>query len=134
MRHEIKRIQNIKENTIVYRAVNNFFSSEIGIGSKFYFGEFILTTLNKRIARDFVGNQGTLMTIILKNNGNKNYIKNNGNNNYLNYCCSFERFRKFRVDGEVIITSHCSYIVTDITKKGEIDYVNLICEGYLLSD
>ena len=114
-------MKNIKENTIVFRGVKNcYFSSEIGIGSKFYFGEFISTTLNKKLATLILGNKGTLMTIILKNNGNNNY------------CCSLKEISVYPDEEEVIITSHCSYIVTDITKEGEIDYVNLICEGFLL--
>ena len=46
---EIKKFNNIKENTIVYRGIKLKFSPDIGIGSRFYFREFISTSLEERI-------------------------------------------------------------------------------------
>ena len=44
----LSRNKNVKDDTIVYRGVKKFkFPSEIGIGSKFYFREFLSTSTHK---------------------------------------------------------------------------------------
>ena len=116
---EIKRVHNIKENTIVYRGVMRKFSPDIGIGSRFYFREFISTSLEEKIAKAFAGD-GTVLKIILKNNGK---------NNILNYCCGM--FSDILEEKEVILVCHCSFIVTDFHHLDGTDYVTLLCEGFL---
>ena len=120
---DIKRINNIKENTIVYMAINGKFPPNIGIGSKFFFRQFISTSLEEKIAKSFLRpKEGTLMKIILKNIGI---------NNIPNYCCSTDMITPYIAEKEVILTCHCSFIVTDFFHKDGIDYVSLICEGFL---
>ena len=53
----LKKNKNVANNTIVYRGVSPFkFPLDIGIGSKFYFREFVSTSLNKKIAENFIIN------------------------------------------------------------------------------
>ena len=123
LHNEIKNNDNVKDGTIVYRSLSNIkFPSEIGIGSKFYLREFVSTSLNKNIAEAFSKQNGTLLTII---------ILNNGTNCFPNYCCNTQEFSPYKIEEEVIITTHCSFMVTDIAHIGDKDYINLICEGFL---
>lgn len=120
---EIKRIKNIKENTIVYRATKIKFSPDIGIGSRFYFPEFLITSLDERIVQSFLmSKNGTIMKIILKNIGVGGVP---------NYCCSTENISRYIYEKEVILTCYCSFIVINFFRKDGIDYVSLICEGFL---
>ena len=122
LHHDIKRIKNIKENTIVYSFFRRFhFSSEIGIG----FRGFIISCTTAYFDQMFVENQldkkgGTFLEITLKNKGE---------NNYLDYCCSLKEITHY--PDKIIISPHCSYIITNIERTGFIDYVKLNCEGYL---
>ena len=123
LHNEIKNNDNVKDGTIVYRSLSNIkFPSEIGIGSKFYLREFVSTSLNKNIAEAFSKQNGTLLTII---------ILNNGTNCFPNYCCNTQEFSPYKNEEEVIITTHCSFMVTDIAHIGDKDYINLICGGFL---
>ena len=123
LHNEIKNIHNVKNGTIVYRGINSKFPSNIGIGSQFYLRGFISTSPEKKIAEMFVkrGKNPTIMEIT---------ILNNGINGFPNYCCDVEEFSEYR-EKEIIITSHCSFIVTDITHSNNFDYICLICEGFL---
>ena len=104
-------------------AINGKFPPNIGIGSKFFFRQFISTSLEEKIAKSFLRpKEGTLMKIILKNIGI---------NNIPNYCCSTDMITPYIEEKEVILTCHCSFIVTDFFHKDGIDYVSLICEGFL---
>ena len=58
-------------------------------------------------------------------------ILNNYTNGFPNYCCDTQTFSPFPLEKEVIFTSHCSFMVTDITHMNNIDYISLICEGFL---
>ena len=58
-------------------------------------------------------------------------LKNIGINNIPNYCCSTDMITPYIAEKEVILTCHCSFIVTDFFHKDGIDYVSLICEGFL---
>jgi hypothetical protein len=119
-----KRRNKVKKNTIVYRGINKFkFSEDIGIGSKFYFREFYSTSLSKEKAESFIGKNGTLMII---------RIENNGLNNLPCYCYNITNFSNCPDEKEVLLTTHCHFIVEKIV-RGDIDIVNLTCEGYLLN-
>jgi len=123
LHNEIKNIHNVKDGIIVYRGVNYKLSSEIGIGSKFYIREFLSTSLDEKLAVMFVRKvNSTIMKIT---------ILNNGTNGFPNYCCYTEEFSPYKGEKEVIITSHCSFIVTDIAHFDNYDYISLICEGFL---
>ena len=120
----LSRNKNVKDDTIVYRGIKQYkFSSEVGIGSKFYFREFLSTSIKKEISENFIEKNGTLMII---------KIKNNGTNGHPNYCCYIEDITYTKDQYEVLISSHCYFTVTKIIRKEQIDYVYLICEAYLI--
>ena len=124
----LSRNKNVKDGTIVYRGVKKFkFSSDIGVGSKFYFREFLSTSTYKQFSEKWLKNnndskEGTLMIIT---------IKNNGTNGYPNYCYYIEDITYTKNQYEVLISSHCYFTVTNIEHKEKVDYVSLICEGIL---
>ena len=125
LHNEIKNIHNIKDGTVVYKGINVKFPCDIGIGSKFYSRGFFSTSTEKEIAEKFVfGPNATIMVIT---------ILNNCTNGFPNYCCDTQTFSPFPLEKEVIITSHCSFIVTDITHINNKDYISLICEGFLFN-
>ena len=125
----LRNNKNVRNNTVVYRGISKYrFPSEIGIGSKFYIREFVSTSLNRKIAEQFMhynNNQkvgGTLMTIT---------IKNNGIDGYPNYCYYIKGLSCYQKEEEILISSHCYYSVTNIERTNHFDYVNIICEGFL---
>ena len=91
-----------------------------------YLRGFCYASLEKRKAEMFAGmKQNTIMEIT---------ILNNGTNGFPNYCCVVDSFSKYYLDEKhVIITSHCSFIVTDIEHLDNCDYIYLICEGFLFN-
>ena len=61
---------------MVYRGVRVKIPNNIGVGSKFYFQEFLSTSKDINVAKGFAGS-GTLMYITIQNNGinaGSNYI------------------------------------------------------------
>ena len=125
----LSRNKNVKENTVVYRGIKCKFSKEIGIGSKFYFKEFLSTSTKKEFCEDWIVDKktgkriGTIMTIT---------IKNNGINGCPNYCYNLEDITYTKNQYEVLISSHCYFTVTKIIRNTDVDYVDLICEGFLI--
>ena len=118
----LSRNKGVKENTIVYRGIYQFkFPKEIGKGSKFYLSEFMSTTTDINVAKAYMGEIGTLMEI---------KIQNNGTNNYLNYCYNLQKISKYPDEEEILISSHCCFVIEQIT-RGEIDYVRMRCEGFI---
>ena len=117
---------NVDNDITVYRGIRKVkFSSEIGIGSKFYFREFVSTSIKRNVAEDFLEGEGTLLII---------KIKNNGTNGFPNYCYYIEDITYYTKEYEVLLCSHCYFSVTNIQHKKNIDYVFLTCEGYLLNN
>ena len=117
---------NVEDDIIVYRGIRGVkFSSNIGIGSKFYFREFVSTSKKRSVAEDFLQGNGTLLTI---------KIKNNGTNELPNYCYYIEDITYIDGEFEVLFCSHCFFSGTNIQHKKEIDYDFLNCEGYVLKD
>ena len=108
----LSRNVNVKEETIVYRGVNLKFPSEIGIGSKFYFREFISTSTKKEFSENWIKNKGTLMII---------KIKNNGTNGHKNYCYYIEDITYSKNQYEVLFSSHCYFMVTNLKHEKNID-------------
>ena len=113
---------NVRNETVVYRGINLKFPKEIGIGSRFYFREFTSTSLKKEVAECYVNN-GTILVI---------KIKNNGNNGQQNYCLNITQFSKFQDEEEILISSHCYYYITNIVHTDRFDIVYMDCEGYKL--
>ena len=117
---------NVDDDITVYRGIRKVkFSSEIGIGSKFYFREFVSTSIKRNVAEDFLQGEGTLLII---------KIKNNGTNGFPNYCYYIEDITYYTGEYEVLLCSHCYFSVTNIQHRKDIDYVFLTCEGYLLNN
>ena len=123
---------NVKDDTIVYRGIGKFrMPKDLGIGSKFYFNEFVSTSKEKTQAIKFIKykdkkdiiKKGSLLIIKIKNNKKRNY------------CFEVTKYSEYKNEKEIIISSFCSYIVTGIERNDNgIDIVNLDCEGFLLDD
>ena len=113
--------QNVPNNITVYRGVNVKIPNNIGVGSKFYFPEFLSTSKDFKIARDIAGS-GTLMYIT---------IFNNGINGKKNYCRDVEYISSYPFQKEIIFTSYCHFRVTKIEKNPQLDKLYLVCEGHL---
>ena len=119
----LSRNANVKEDTVVYRGVKLKFPPEIGIGSKFYFREFISTSIYQEFAEKWIEYEGTILVI---------KIKNNGINGHKNYCYYIEDITYTEQQDEVLFSSHCFFTVTNIKHEKYIDYIYLTCEGCLL--
>ena len=112
--------QNVQNNVLVYRGVNVKIPQNIGVGSKFYFQEFLSTSKEIQVAKNFAG-FGTLMYIT---------ILNNGINGKKIYCRDVESISSFPEEKEIIFTSYCYFRVTKIERKPQLDELYLTCEGY----
>ena len=123
LHNEIRNIHNVKDGTVVYRGISAKFPCDIEIGSKFYLRGFVSTSTEKEIPEKFVKGPNTTIMVIT--------ILNNGTNGFPNYCCDTQTFSLNQFEKEIIITSNCSFIVTDITHINNKDYISLICEGFL---
>ena len=94
--------------------------NNVGIGTKFYFKEFLSTSKDIEVAKIFAGS-GTLMHIS---------IQNNGTNGKKVYCRDIENISMFPNEKEIIFTAFCQFIVTDIKKEQGMDIIYLTCDGY----
>ena len=110
------RTSNVKNGTVVYRGVGTPVPSDWKVGSRFYFPEFISTTLDYDTAKSF-SNGVTILVITIKNNGN------DGRNNYCRYIADISIYPD---EKEVLITAFCIFTVTKI--DGNTYYLD--CEGY----
>ena len=113
--------QNVENNILVYRGVSVKIPNSIGVGSTFYFSEFLSTSKDYNIAKSFAGS-GTIMYIT---------ILNNGTNGKKIYCRDVESISSYPTEKEIIITSYCYFRVTKIEKSPGLDKLYLTCEGYL---
>ena len=112
--------QNVQNDIIVYRGVNVKIPNNIGVGSKFYFPEFLSTSKDINVAKSFAGS-GTLMYIT---------IQNNGINGKKIYCRDVESISSYPHEKEIIFTSYCYFRVTKIEKSPQLDQIYLTCEGH----
>ena len=120
----LSRNINVEDDLNVYRGIHKYkFSSEVGIGTKFYFREFVSASIKRNIAENFLNEEGTLLII---------KIKNNGTNGFPNYCYYIEDITMFENEFEVLFSSHCYFSITKIQHKKNIDIIYSTCEGYLL--
>ena len=111
---------NVENNITVYRGVNVKMPNNVGIGTKFYFKEFLSTSKDIEVAQIFAGS-GTLMQIS---------IQNNGINGKKVYCRDIEKISQFSHEKEIIFTAFCQFIVTKIEKKDDLDIYYLTCDGF----
>ena len=112
--------QIIPNGTVVYRGVHFRLSNDIGTGTKFYFPEFLSTSLDINIAKDFAEN-GTLMIIT---------IQNNGTDGKKVYCRNIEEVSDYPNQKEVVFTAYCQFRITDVKRTPSLDYMYLTCEGH----
>lgn len=112
---------NVSNGQEVYRGISRDAPSNWREGSRFYFGEFVSTSVDYSVAEDF-SNGKTILVIKIKNNGN------NGNNNY---CRDITEISQYD-EGEILITAFCRYEITDVRKGSsyEPDVFYLDCIGY----
>ena len=110
------RTSNVKNGTVVYRGISVAAPKDWKVGKRFYFGEFISTSLDINVAKNF-SNGVTLLVITLNNNGV------NGRNNYCRYV---EDISKYHGEKEVLVTAFCIFKITKI--DGNTYYLD--CEGY----
>ena len=111
---------NVPNDTIVYRGVFFKLPYNIGVGTKFFFPEFLSTSRDINIAKDRAGN-GTLMYI---------NVQNNGINGKKVYCRDIEYISDYPEEKEILFTSHCQFRIVNIQRTPGLDYLYLICEGY----
>ena len=109
----------VQNGTILYRGVCFKLPNNIGIGTTFYFPEFLSSSRDINIAKSF-GRSGTLMYITVKNNGT------NGNKIY---CRDVEYITSCKGQKEIIFTLYCRFKITKIEKNPTWDIMHLTCEG-----
>ena len=62
-------------------------------------------------------------------------IRNNGiDKRHPNYCLNIEKISLLPEEKEILLCSHCYFQVTNIQRNEKIDYVDLLCKGYLLDN
>ena len=121
----LSRNKNVEDNIIVYRGISNFkFGKDVKKGAEFYFREFISTSLKESVAQGFIGENGTLMII---------NIKNNGSNGFPNYCYNIKYISMFPGEDEILIYSHCCFEVNNMKRNKKIDEVYLTCKGFKIN-
>ena len=89
--------------SVFYRGVTKKCLNDFGIGSKFIFSEFVSVTEDKNVAISFACN-GTLFIIRIENNQPDSYCKK-----IYDISC-------FKNEKEILITSNCTFHVTNIEK------------------
>ena len=115
------RISNVQNGSTFYRGVSRKFPNGLGKGSKFIFSEFISVSEDKNVALGFAGN-GTLFYVRIENNNKPNY-----------YCYNIYKVSQYQNEREILITSNCTFHITNIInslKKDGVDEIYLTCEGF----
>ena len=115
-----KSKSNVANGTMVYRGVCFKLPNNIGVGTKFYFPEFLSTSTDIDIAKE-IAMDGTLMYIS---------ILNNGTNGKKVYCRNIEYISDYPFQKEILFTSYCQFKVTKIEKTPNLDILHLTCEGH----
>ena len=111
---------NVQNGVLLYRGVCKKLPNNIGIGTRFFFPEFISTSKDINIAKSF-GGSGTLMYIT---------VQNNGTNGKKVYCRDVSGISNFPHEQEILFTSYCRFRVTKIEKSQGWDILHLECEGH----
>ena len=121
LQESLRNNKSVEDGTKVYRGIKGVkFSKDIKKGSQIYLRDFNSTPLDQEATKNFVDKDGTLLIITIKNNKERNY------------CFSIKNFSRYPKEEEVLISSHCKYIVTEIIRnEKENDIVGLDCEGYI---
>ena len=126
------RKSNVKNGSIFYRGVSRKFPDELGIASKFIFAEFTSVSEDKKVAKSFARN-GTLFIIRIENNDNPFY------------CYNVAELSLYKHEKEILITSNCTYQITNKNiknvknednenDKDSLEEISLTCEGYKIDN
>ena len=126
------RKSNVKNGSIFYRGVSRKFPDELGIASKFIFAEFTSVSEDKKVAKSFARN-GTLFIIRIENNDNPFY------------CYNVAELSLYKHEKEILITSNCTYRITNKNMKNvknkdnendndSLEEISLTCEGYKIDN
>ena len=110
----------VENGTVLYRGVCFRLPDNIGVGTQFYFPEFLSTSRDINIAKGIAGS-GTLMYIT---------IQNNGTNGKKVYCRDIEYISDYPYQKEILFTSYCQFRITKIEKTPALDIMHLTCEGH----
>jgi hypothetical protein len=112
---------NVSNGEEVYRGISIEAPRDWRVGSRFYFAEFVSTSVDYSVAEQFA--KGVTMLVIK--------IKNNGNNGNNNYCRDISEISQYPEE-EILLTAFCRYEITDIRKGGyyDPDIFYLDCIGY----
>ena len=120
-----KNISNVSNGSIYYRGVSRKFPDNLGVGSKFYLGEFTSVSEDINVALNFAC-FGTLFIIRIENNNKPNF-----------YCYNIKDLSFIKSEREILITSNCTFQITKKEKenknkdnKKSVDKIYLTCEGY----
>ena len=123
LHNSLTKKSNVSNSSIYYRGVTRKFPDNLGIGSKFIFGEFTSVSEDINVGLSFaVG--GTLFIIRIENNGNPFY------------CNKIADLSVYKHEKEILITSNCTFQVTkregkeEDPKKKTPEKIYLTCEGY----
>ena len=116
------KASNVKNGSIYYRGVARKFPDNLGVGSKFIFGEFTSVSQDINVALCFASNE-TLFIIRIENN------------NYPNcYCYDISNMSQYKHEKEILITSNCTFHITKKEDKDEdknsVEKIYLTCEGF----
>ena len=112
---------NVSNGEEVYRGISRYAPSDWRDGSRFYFGEFVSTSVDYSVAERFAKGK-TILVIKIRNNGD------NGNNNY---CRDISEISQY-TEAEILLTAFCRYEITDI-RRGDLydpDLIYVDCIGY----
>ena len=113
----------VSNGDIFYLGVTKKCRNTFGIGSEFIFSEFVSVTEDKNMALSFACN-GTLFIIRIENNQPNSY------------CNKIDNISCFKNEKEILITSNCTFEVTEIEngeKEDDLDTVHLTCKGYKMN-
>ena len=110
------RKSNVPNGIVVFRGISLPAPNNWKVGSRFYFAEFVSTSLRIDVAKRFAEG-GIILAITIKNNGTE------GRNNYCRYVGDISEYKE---EDEVLITAFCIFTIKKI--QGKIYYLD--CEGY----
>ena len=114
-----KKKSNVPNGAICYRGISKEFPQNLGVGSKFIFSEFVSTTIDKEVAKDFSGGK-TLIEIRIENNNIPNY-----------YCYYIVNISEFPDEKEILIVCNCIFQITNKEKKSGMTHVKMTCNGFI---
>ena len=123
LHNSLTKKSNVSNSSTYYRGVSRKFPDNLGIGSKFIFGEFTSVSEDINVALSFASG-GTLFIIRIENNNNPFY------------CNNITKLSEYTHEKEILITSNCTFQITKKEneekddEKHTVEKIYLTCEGY----